>query len=188
MGWFIGEIGQMKLVWHGGTLPDFGAYMGLLPERKMGVVLLFNACHHWMNPVLAEFGIGVTALLAGEEHTPVPFVSMFPWLLRGQLLIPVLQIGDVVATLRWLRSGSGKQPSALRLLLPLIPNLLTARALLSMLGKRRPYLRLYMPDSFWLAIISGSFGLAWSLVRTGLILRAIRTLRSAVPRPASRGK
>ena len=34
MGWFAGRIGQTKLVWHGGTLPDFAAHMALLPEQR----------------------------------------------------------------------------------------------------------------------------------------------------------
>jgi len=46
MGWYVDELGGTKLVSHGGTLPDFGAYMALLPQQKQGVVLLFNACHH----------------------------------------------------------------------------------------------------------------------------------------------
>jgi len=58
MGWFVDEIGQTKLVWHSGTTPDFGAYMALLPEQKKGMVLLFNANHHWMKPVLSDFGGG----------------------------------------------------------------------------------------------------------------------------------
>ena len=51
MGWFVDEIGGTKLVWHSGTNPDFATYMALLPEQKKGVVLLFNADHHWMDPV-----------------------------------------------------------------------------------------------------------------------------------------
>jgi CubicO group peptidase (beta-lactamase class C family) len=103
MGWFVSEIGQTKLVWHNGTNPDFAAYMALLPEQKKGVVLLFNASHHWMNPVLSTVGEGVAALLAGDQPAPIPYVGMIPWMLRGLLLIPALQIGGVVATLRLLR-------------------------------------------------------------------------------------
>jgi CubicO group peptidase (beta-lactamase class C family) len=88
MGWFVGRIGQTKLVWHGGTLPDFAAHMALLPEQKKGIVLLFNACQHWMNPVLADLGNGVAAMLCGEPHAPLPFFHVVPWALRGQLLIP----------------------------------------------------------------------------------------------------
>ncbi len=153
------EIGQTKLVWHSGTLPDFAAYMALLPEQKKGVVLLFNADHHWMTPVLADFGTGVAALLAGDQPAPIPFVDMIPWMLRGQLLIPALQIVGVVATLRRLRRWrldperrpSGGRTWGLHILLPLIPNLLVALSLIPVLGKRRGYLRLYMPDFSWIA-------------------------------------
>jgi CubicO group peptidase (beta-lactamase class C family) len=182
MGWFVSEIGQTKLVWHSGALPDFAAYMALLPEQKKGVVLLFNADHHWMVPVLAEFGAGVAALLAGEQHAPVPFVGMIPWALRGQLLIPALQITGVVATLRRLRRWrrdperrpSGERQWALHILLPLIPNLLVALTLRPMLSKRRGYLMLYMPDYAWIARVCGSFALVWSLLRTRLVLGALK--------------
>jgi CubicO group peptidase (beta-lactamase class C family) len=182
MGWFIDKIGGTKLVWHSGTNPDFAAYMALLPEQKRGVVLLFNASHHWMNPVLSDLGAGVTALLAGQQPSPVPFVGLIPWLLRGQLLIPALQGAGVVATLRLLcrwRLEPERRPSGGRLwgahiLLPLLPNLLPALTLIPMLGKRRGYLSLYMPDYAWIAMVCGSFALLWSFLRTGLVLRTRR--------------
>src|SRR5215217_3599923 len=182
MGWFVSEIGRKKRVWHSGTLPDFGAYMALLPEQEKGLVLLFNASHHWMTPVLTNLGMGVAALLAGNQPAPVPFVGIIPWALRGQLLIPALQIAGVVATLRLLRRWrldperrpSGRRKWGLHILLPLIPNLLIALNLLSMLGKRRGYLMLYMPDYSWIALVCGSFSLVWSFLHTGLVLRALR--------------
>ena len=182
MGWFVDKIGQTKLVWHGGTLPDFAAHMALLPEQTKGVVLLFNVDHHWMNPVMAEFGAGVAALLAGEQPAPIQFVGMIPWALRGLLLIPTLQIVGVVATLQRLRRWrhdpisrpSGGRKWGLHILLPLIPNLLVALTLMPMLGKRRGYLKLYMPDFSWIAMVCGGFSLVWSFLRTGLVLRALR--------------
>jgi hypothetical protein len=62
----------------------------------------------------------------------------------------------------------------LHILLPLVLNMLVALTLKPILGKRRGYLKLYMPDFSWLAKISGSFSLAWSFLRTGLVLRALR--------------
>jgi CubicO group peptidase (beta-lactamase class C family) len=182
MGWYVDRIGATKLVWHGGTLPDFGSHMALLPEQKKGVVLLFNACHHWMNPVLADLGNSVAALLADEQYSPTPFFSMVPWMLRAQLLIPAVQIVGVVATLRRLRrwrQDPMSRPSdggrwGRHFLLPLIPNLLGALSLIPMLGKTRGYLMLYMPDYSWSAVASGSFALVWSFLRTGLVLGALR--------------
>ncbi|GAB4537758.1 MAG: serine hydrolase [Anaerolineae bacterium] len=179
MGWFVDEVDQTKLVWHSGTTPNFGAYMALLPEQKKGVVLLFNANHHWMTPVLSDFGGGVAALLAGDQPAPVPFIGMIPWALRGLLLIPALQIIGIVATLRLLRRwrlnperrpGDGRK-WGLYILLPLIPNLLIALTLIPMLGKTRGYLMLYMPDYSWIAIICGGFAGIWAFLRTGLVLR-----------------
>ncbi|HEX6383428.1 MAG TPA: serine hydrolase domain-containing protein [Anaerolineae bacterium] len=190
MGWFASEIGQKKLVWHSGTLPDFFAYTALLPEQKKGVVLLFNADHHWMNPVLTELGTGVTALLAGEQPAPLPSVGMIPWALRGLLLVPALQIAGVVATLRLLRRWrrdperrpSGGRAWALHILLPLVANLSVASTLRAMLSKRRGYLMLYMPDFSWIALVCGSFALVWSFLRARLVLRALR--KPSSPRPS----
>jgi CubicO group peptidase (beta-lactamase class C family) len=186
MGWFVGTIGKTKLAWHGGTLPDFAAHMALMPEHKKGVVLLYNACHHWLNPVLADLGTGVAAMLAGESHTPLPFFHFVPWALRGQVLLPILQVLGAAATLRRLRRwrlDPERRPSSGRvwgfhILLPLIPNLLVALTLKSVVGKRRGYLRLYMSDWAWIAMVSGSFALGWSLLRTGLTLGTFRSLNS----------
>jgi CubicO group peptidase (beta-lactamase class C family) len=182
MGWFIDESGSTKMVWHNGTTPDFGSFMALLPEQNKGMILLFNANHHWMVPALSDFGGGVAALLAGEQPDPVPFTGIFPWLLRAQLLIPALQIAGVVATLRLLlrwhhdpeRRPSGRRKWGLHVLLPLIPNMIAALMLQPMLGKRRGYLRLYMPDFSLIAMACGGFSLMWSIVRTGLVLGKLR--------------
>ncbi len=141
-------------------------------------MLLFNADHHWMNPVLTEFGSNVAGLLAGERPVRIPFVGMFPWLLRAQVLIPLLQLIDVGVTLGMLRNRrldseplvNSQGLRGLRLLLPLTANLLVALSLIPMFGRSRKYLQLYMPDFAWLACFSGSFALIWSLLRTGLLL------------------
>lgn len=178
MGWYDGEIGRTRLVWHSGILPHFFAYMALLPEQKKGFVLLCNADHHWMSPLLTGIGTGVAELLAGERlpeeqprPAPVPFVGMIPWMLRGLLLIPILQIVGVLTTLRRMKDGRPKRSS---LFLSLLPNLLTAFAIRPMLGKRRGYMRLYMPDIYWLSLICGSFALLWSLLRTILVSRSLK--------------
>jgi CubicO group peptidase (beta-lactamase class C family) len=186
MGWFITDIGQTKTVWHGGNVPDFSSYMALLPEQKKGVVLLVNADHYGLPPVLAEVGLGVTALLAGQQPTPIQ-LGFIPWTMRALLLIPLLQIAGVIMTLRrvrrW-RRNAAVRPSrgrlwAVHILPPLIPNLLVALTLLPMLGKMRGYLRLFNPDVSWVALICGSFAGIWIFLRTGLILQALRKPRAS---------
>jgi hypothetical protein len=168
MGWCVDRLGATPVVWHSGTLPSYGAFMALLPERGLGVVLLFNVCHHWLNPVLAEFGLDVTALLAGEQRAPLPVVGLIPALLRAQLLLPALQAAGVAAALRPARRRQAARSLALA------PHLLALLALLPLLGKRRAYLKLYMPDYAWLAQACGGFALLWGLVAAGLALRARR--------------
>jgi hypothetical protein len=58
------------------------------------------------------------------------------------------------------------------IVLPLLTNLLLAAALIPVLGKRRGYLRLFLPDFTWTARLCGAFALLWGLVRTGAMVRA----------------
>ena len=185
MGWFVDKVGQKKLIWHSGTTPNFGAFIALLPEQEKGIVMLLNANHHWMTPVLSDFGGVLVALLAGEQPEPIAFVGLIPWMLRAQLLIPLFQIIGAAATLRLLRRWrqnpdsrpNGGRKWGLHILLPLIPNLLVALTLIPMLGQTRGYLRLYMPDYSWIAILCGGFAGIWSFLRTGLVLRALKSPR-----------
>jgi CubicO group peptidase (beta-lactamase class C family) len=56
MGWFEDKIGQTKMLSHGGNVPEYSAYMGFLPEQKKGLVLLINADHYGLPPILGEVG------------------------------------------------------------------------------------------------------------------------------------
>jgi hypothetical protein len=136
MGWVSQETGESRIVWHSGIVPDFGAFMALVPEQKKGMVLLFNANHAMMKMTLDEVGMSAAQRLAREPPSPQLF-GLAPWAMRGLLLIPTLQIASVIATLQLLRHW--RADPALRLtcgdmwrqhiLLPLIPNLLAALTL-----------------------------------------------------------
>jgi CubicO group peptidase (beta-lactamase class C family) len=181
MGWYVSEIGQTKIAWHTGMVPDFSSYMALLPEQKKGVVLLINADHFMMNPALAEVGGGVASLLAGDQPAPIQF-GFIPWAMRSLLLIPLIQIIGVAATLRLLRlwhqdpmsRPSGGRKWGLHILLPLGINLLVALILIPMLGPTRGFWMLFMPDFSWIAMVSGSFAGIWAFLRTGLVLKTLR--------------
>ena len=184
MGWISQVTGKSRIVSHGGIVPDFGAFMALVPEQKKGMVLLFNANHAMMKVTYDEVGMGAAQRLARELPSPLR-LGAAPWAMRGMLLIPLLQIAGVAATLRLLRRW--REDPALRLsqgrmwrqhiLLPLIPNLLVACTLVPMLGKMRGFLMLFMPDFSWIALICGSFAGIWTFLHTGLILRALRKPR-----------
>jgi CubicO group peptidase (beta-lactamase class C family) len=186
MGWFITDTGQTKIIWHTGTAPDFFSYMALLPMQKKGVILLINADHYMMNPVMAaEVGNGVATLLAGQQPASIPFgfIRFIPWAMRALLLIPLLQIVGVAATLRLLRRWRQDpecRPSrgrmwGLHILLPLIPNLsLVAFPVYLLASKMLGFMLLFFPDVSWIALICGSFAGIWTFLRTRLILRALQ--------------
>jgi CubicO group peptidase (beta-lactamase class C family) len=181
MGWVSQETGGVRIVSHSGTVPDFGTFMALAPEQKKGIVLLFNANHAMMKIALDEAGMGAAQRLAGVPLSPQPFGAGL-WLMRGMLLIPILQIAGVFTTLRLLRGwkdNPAQLPSRGRIwrqhiLLPLAPNLLTAITLLPMLSKLRGFIRYFMPDYSLIALVCGSFAAIWALLRSVLMLRAMR--------------
>jgi len=181
MGWYVDDVGGTRVAWHTGMVPEFSSYMALLPEQKRGIVLLINADHFMMNPVLTEVGEGIVSLLAGEQPAPIR-LGFIPWAMRSLLLIPLFQITGVAITLRFLRrwhQDPATRPGGIRkwglhILLPLIANIAVALTLIPVLGAARGFWRLFMPDFSWIAMISGGFAVIWSILRTGLVLRSLQ--------------
>ena len=190
MGWFINDRDQVRIVSHSGVVPDFFAYMAIVPEQKKGLVLLLNADHFLMsNFALEEVGMGAATLLAGTRPDPVRWGIVIPWVLRGLLLIPALQILGVAATLLRLRSWrqhpnsrpTRGQKWVLHILLPMIPNLTVAATPIALAASPlRGFLLLFAPDISWMARICGSFAAIWIFLRTGLILRTLRNGQSSI--------
>ena len=182
MGWVSQEIGTSRIVSHGGNVPDFSAFMGLILKQKRGVVLLANADPYGLPIIMEEVGKGVAALLADQQPAPIQ-LDFIQWIARLLPLIPLLQVVGMAATLQMLRRwqrNPALRPSRGRMwrqhiLLPLIPNLSLAAILvyLQSSGLIR-FMNLFMPDFAWIARICGSFALVWSFLRTRLILRALR--------------
>lgn len=182
MGWFEMDIGQTKTYSHSGNVPDFSAFMALLPEQKRGVVLLLNADPYGLPLVTEEVGAGLMALLAGQQPPPIK-LDFIQWIFRLLPLIPILQIVDVFATLgsvsNWRRDPqlhpSGGRVWLKHILPVLIPNL----ALTAFLGYLRSsgllgFVQLFMPDLAWITRICGGFAGIWVCLRTGLVLKDLR--------------
>jgi CubicO group peptidase (beta-lactamase class C family) len=189
MGWFAMDIGPTKTLSHSGNVPGFSAFMALVPAQKKGVVLLFNADPYGLPPVTEEVGMGLTALLAGQQPAPIR-LDFLQWIMRLLPLIPLLQAAGVFATLQSLRRGRrdpARRPSSGRIwgrhiLLPLIPNLSLAAILATLRssGLLR-FMQLFLPDLAWVVRISGGFAAGWALLRTGLMLRALQEPRRQPP-------
>ena len=185
MGWSDQDLGQTKIYSHGGNLPDFSAFMGLVPGQKKAFIVLFNADPYGLPFVTDEVGTGVTALLAGQSPPPIR-LDFIQWFMRLLPLIPLLQVAGVFATLhildRWEKNPASRPSSGRKwrqhILLPLIPNLALA-AILAYLrsnGMIR-FMHSFMPDLAWIVRISGGFAAVWAILRTGLIFQALRRPR-----------
>ena len=186
MGWFDIDLGRTKTYHHSGNVPDFSAFTAIVPEQKKGVALLLNADPYGLPMITEEVGMGMTALLAGQQPAPVQ-LDFIQWIMRLLPLIPLLQIVGVVSTLRRLRRWDGNpalHPSSGRMwgqyiLLPLVPNLSLAAILvyLRTSGLLR-FMHLFMPDLSWIVRISGGFAGIWAFLRTGLIVQTLRKPRT----------
>jgi len=189
MGWFDIDLGQTKTYSHSGNVPDFSAFMALVPGQKKGIVMLLNADPYGLPPITGEFGLGVTALLAGQPPAPIR-LNFIQWIMRLLPLIPLLQLAGLTVTLRrvhrW-RKDPEHHPTGRRMWLeyilpPLIPDLTLAAGLvyLRSSGLLR-FLQLFMPDLAWIARIGGGFAGIWAFLRTGLILQALKSPRHQKP-------
>jgi hypothetical protein len=185
MGWVNQEIDKVRVVSHAGNVPNYSAFMGLVPEQKRGAIVLLNADPYGLPIITDEIGMGVTALLAGQQPAPIK-LDFIQWIMRLLPLLPLLQVVGVFATLRVLRRWEREpatHPSSGRLwgqhiLLPLLPNL-TLAGILAYLRSTGVFhfLALFMPDLAWVFRISGGFGAIWAALRTGLVLKALSRSR-----------
>jgi hypothetical protein len=182
MGWFVAATDQGVRLWHYGQVPDSFAYMALLPEQRRGLVVLVNSNQLRLNFALLGVGEGAATLLAGAKPDPFPW-GVIPWMLRSLLLIPAIQVGGVLRTRRRVRRwqadpASRPGPAKLWLLELALPGALNLGLGASALGllatNLRPMLRLFMPDLYWLMVLSGGCASLWIVVRTRLILKAFR--------------
>jgi CubicO group peptidase (beta-lactamase class C family) len=179
MGWFVQQTDQGTRLWHNGQVPDYFAYMIILPEQQRGLVLLVNTNQMALNFALLGVGEGAAALLAGAIPDSFP-LSLIPWLLRSFLLIPLLLMLDVLVTWRRVKGrqlANGRRPGVAQLwkwrILP--PTLLyLALALLAfilLLSNLRRFILLFMPDLAWLVLLCGGFALVWSLMRIRFLMK-----------------
>lgn len=186
-GWFIQGTGQTKIVSHGGTVPDFGAFIGLIPGQNKGMVLLYNTNNAIVKLTLDEMALGAAQRLAGLPPSPSEFCAA-PWIERGLLLIPAILTADVYFTQQRIRNWRRNQelcPSKRKIwsqhvLLPLIPNLFITLFGIPLFGKLRDFLRLYSPDYAWISQICSSFAAVWIFVRTRLLIRTYRRVSESI--------
>lgn len=200
MGWFIREKDGLQTVSHAGSTPHFHANLVLVPEGQWGIVLLMNAENGLRPEQISGIARGVTTLLVGREPWDVSPRDFFPTLLTYVLIGVVIQalgmIRSVVLLHRWRRNPqrrrSGWLTGAWHVVLPLVLNLLWALLLLvavpRLLWTSLSDLRLFVPDFGATLLMSGGVALGWAILRTILVIQALRSqptpVAVSVPAPA----
>lgn len=182
MGWFVKNFDQGQLIFHHGEVPDYFAYMALLPEQNRALVLLINTNHQLYSFALLETGEAAALQLTGVSPQPNGW-NVLPWVMPAILLLPALQIIFIIATLlrvkRW-KSNPNKRPGVvskwlLHILLPTIINLLLVFTAVGILASGMlKFIMLFMGDMTSTLLFSGCLALVWIFIRTPLILKAFR--------------
>jgi len=165
MGWFTGERAGVATLHHGGSTPGYTTEMAILPERRLGLVVLTNAFaeHH-----LCE---GVLALLLGREPPPTAARKALgvEWLWLALLQLVFLAVS--AALLRRWASSPRKRPAPVRgrwwrLAALLLPNVAVLLLVARELAGRDLPLRvslLFFPALTWLPLACAAFAAAWGV-------------------------
>ncbi|MFN2135600.1 MAG: serine hydrolase domain-containing protein [Candidatus Promineifilaceae bacterium] len=188
MGWISQERGESTIISHSGIVPDFGAFMALVPELKKGFVILYNVNHAMLKLTFDELGMGVAQLLAGE-YPKTTILSAMPWVTRSMLFIPFLQLASILTALRLFgrerrqRITFQKKRDRMRrprILFPFLINLVATFTLIPRFGKMRGFYKLFMPDFAWIALACGFLAGIWTFLHTILVLQDRRNTTSRV--------
>jgi CubicO group peptidase (beta-lactamase class C family) len=188
MGWVSGVIAGVPIVHHDGGLPGFLSYMALAPAGRWGVIVLTNGDAS-TNIRIAEIGYGVVSLLHGQQPAPPP--SDDRWLVYTVLLLVIaIQLAGIIYSLslirRWRvlpeRRPASRGAMLWHIGLPLVINLTWGIAILfvlpAQLGIPPRILAASFPDVILILTLSAVTALAWSILRTALVLKALRVLHT----------
>lgn len=124
-------------------------------------------------------------MLLGQPVVPGYEFRYMQIVYAGVMLVPLLHLLALLTTFRRMRSlqMSGQRltqwQAARFIALPLIWNALLAYLLLILLpiafGADLPAILLFQPDVGWVAIISGTFAIAWGVVSTVMGISILRS-------------
>lgn len=98
MGWLNETNADDVTFWHNGGLSNYYSYLGILPERRMGVVFLANALDILSAAQFDAIPRGVVAILRGEEPSVPADVRFHPPInvaVLWALMILIWQVGWV---------------------------------------------------------------------------------------------
>jgi hypothetical protein len=200
MGWVVTEqelSGRtVRTVGHDGGTGDFYAEMTLVPDGQWGVVLLTNAGNALQDERVPQIADGVVAQLLGLPSPPTPFpqTTAVLFVLVGALVLQVVGIARFLIVLRRWQLQPPQRPHGAwmwtrRVVLPLALGLAWAALCLVILPAPQgvTVAQLRLNDVGLTLLVSGGIALAWSLIRTVVILATLRSRNTQPAAPAPDG-
>lgn len=186
MGWVIGSVDNLPVIWHNGDTGRFHATLIMAPERSLAVILLANASGFEYLFEVDEIAKGVLNLLDGQAPPEPPlshaFYRITYW---GILLLPLLFMLSIARGWRHWRRGDfsalaklphSRRRQMWRILWMLVPNLSVAAFFLvgmpKLTGLPHSAIRILYPDLGYALMAGIAFGIAWSAVYTAMVLQA----------------
>jgi CubicO group peptidase (beta-lactamase class C family) len=145
-GWLVSSVAAVtkaphndRIVFHGGSLPNFHSFALLLPEKRLGFAFLCN-----QNGIIPMFTWsqkvkrGMISLLLGEPAAPSASYSWIGWLVGAfAILTWGLQVRSIVRLPQW-ESKVSRQSRPMRWFRTLV-DLVIPAAVLAGVGWRMPY-------------------------------------------------
>jgi hypothetical protein len=173
IGWDVGTLDGKPAVWRLGDIGHFHADILLLPESKLGVILLANASGYEQLSQVDQVAVGVLNLLVGNPPAPVPPPPFGPRFLYWAIAVtPLLQIVGL-----WVVWRRRRRIPGWGVLLTVVLNLGVV-ALLFGLGQLVPFplpsMLVFFPEVGYGLIVVAALGIGWSAVYTATYLRMQR--------------
>jgi CubicO group peptidase (beta-lactamase class C family) len=192
MGWEVGSLDGMPVVHHNGTLANAYADLMLLPNQKLGVVVLANATGLSVLERLDGVARGVASMLSGRQPAAVTETRLFQALPFAGVVLVLVQIVALlhsVAVLRRWQARPESRPRGARMLiwhlwLPLAVNLGWASLILiaapRFFGLPFAETVFILGDYAYVLAASALIALIWGVLRFWI---AWRLLRATPPAP-----
>jgi CubicO group peptidase (beta-lactamase class C family) len=194
MDWTVAPIGDVTTLVKPGAGADFFSLMSLLPERRLGLVVLMNANKGLGSPLgdqrLMGLPYNVAEMLLGQQPTALPADPKPTVLYTILFLAVIVQAAGMARTaLRlfgWKRRPGqqphGRRAIALGLWLPLALNLgwglFALVGVPALFGMSLSLLGYLAPDFGLILLESGATALLWGVVRTALVWRTFLTAQT----------
>jgi CubicO group peptidase (beta-lactamase class C family) len=190
MGWLIRGQPGSTVISHSGDVSNFHSNLLLLPEQRIGIVILINVNGFNYSSALNIPIEGVAAILLGEGLTAStnPPLTVIPQVMMlAALLIPIFWIvWSSLSVRRWQQRGE-LPPHGIRLFwrlwLPLAIDVLPMGIAWIIIPAQfhtpMETIALFAPDVFILIVTLTALSFGWAIARTFLTLRPRRLMKQA---------